>query len=136
MFYCFLWWFAQIYWCGVSCDAGLWFYYIVLYRHVFVTQLTPRYSEVHSFYTNASQPSRLSTYTTDTLRAALWLQRRWPKAFPAFMTHAAQQLSRSHHAPISKFFSQHKPILLSTCIRHRHNRRMYSVTTQLTQSVS
>ena len=53
--------------------------------------MTPRYSEVHSFSTNASQPSHLSTYTTDTLRAAIWLQHRRPKAFPAFMTHAAQQ---------------------------------------------
>ena len=68
------------------------------------------------FYTNASQPSHLPAYTTDTLRAAIWLQRRWPKAFPAFMTHAAPQFSRSHNAPISKCFSPHKPTLLA-CIQ-------------------
>jgi len=98
--------------------------------------MAPMYSEVHSFYTNASQPSHLPAYTTDTLRAAIWLQRRWPKAFPAFTTHTAQQFSRSRNAPISKCVSQHKPTLLSTYIHHRHNPRMYSVTTQMTQSVS
>ena len=98
--------------------------------------MTPRYSAVHSFHTNASQPSHLPASTIDTLRAAIWLQRRWPKAFPPFMTHAARQFSRSHNAPIPKCFSQHKPTLLFTCIRHRHNPRMYSVTTQMTQSVS
>ena len=98
--------------------------------------MTPRSSEVHSYHTNASQPSHLPASTTDTLRAAIWLQRRWPKAFPPFMTPAARQPSRSHNAPISKCFSQHKPTLLSTCIHHWHNPRMYSVTTRMTQSVS
>ena len=71
--------------------------------------MTPRYSAVQHFYTNASQPSYLPAYTTDTLRAVIWLQRRWPKAFPAFMTHATQKLFRSHNTPISQCFSQHKP---------------------------
>ena len=113
---------------SVSCYAGLSCSSIVLYRHTFVPtkpqgplKLTVSYQRQSAItFTcvhNRHNPHRY-LITPQTIQSV-----------SQFITHAAQTLFRSHNAPISKYFSQHKSSIPFTCIRHRHIPRIYSVTT-------
>ena len=101
----------------------------------FVTTMTPRYSRSPFLYQR--QPAFIFTCVHNRhIPPRYVVTTQMTHSVSTSMTHAAHQFSRSHNAPIPTCFSKHKPTLLFTCIRHRHNPRMYSVTTQMTQSVS
>ena len=128
MFYCFVMLVILLYcvlWCG---------FVIFLYSSV---QTCSRYSNdtkvlsSSQFLYQRQQSSPLTGVHNRHIPRHYLVTMPMTHSFPASMTHAAQNFSRSHNAPIPQCFSQHKPTLLFTCLRHRHNPRMSSVTTQL-----